>query len=124
MYNLLLLYTTARKNAVPDETNKRDYRPEEACDAPEQNETVQAYLMRCWWLPRSVKVYMWGRLEIGYKRYGKRLRMGWDKADEYLAEEEYDMLTYGIAGGRFVYVFVIGWIVWLKEAVRRSNLTK
>mgnify|MGYP003148259475 FL=1 len=109
---------------MPDESGDRDYRPEEACDAPEQNETVQSFLIRCWWLPRSVKVFMWGRLELGYSRYGKRLRMGWDKADEYLVEEEYDMLTYGLAGGRFLYVFVIGWIIWVKECFNRTKLTE
>lgn len=103
---------------MPDDSGKRDFRPELGCDAPPENETVESYLIRCWWLPRSIRISMWGRLELGRERYGTSLRMGWQKADAYLAEEEYDMLTYGLAGNRFLYVFVIGWIVWLREKLK------
>jgi hypothetical protein len=100
---------------MPDNTGNRDYRPELACDAPEENKTVKAYLLSCKWLPKSIKASMLGRLELGQKRYGKPLRMGWDKSDAYLGEEELDMLTYGLAGGYFSYVFIIGWFVWFRQ---------
>ena len=102
---------------MPDDSGKRDYRPELACHAPKENKTVKEYLLNCKWLPKSIKSSMLDSLELGRKRYGQPLRMGWNKSDAYLREEELDMLTYGLAGSYFGYVFIIGWLVWLRQKI-------
>ena len=84
------------------------------CDAPDDNQTVREVVLTSWWLPFPVKRLVWERLDIGEQKYNTPLRTPWDKALEYLREEEGDMVAYLLAGGYTYWAALYGWLIFLR----------
>ena len=68
-------------------------------------------------VPASIKQAVLGRLMLGEIKYGTELTVGWDKALQYLAEEEDDMVAYCVSANKVVYAILLSWLIWFRRLV-------
>ena len=76
--------------------------------------------LRSFPLPPSIKSAVLGRLLMGEVKYGTKLTVGWDKALQYMEEEEDDMIAYCLSADKKLYTFILGWLIWLRRKLHKS----
>lgn len=84
------------------------------CDANEDLPTTRSLVESFKLIPLPVKRLVYERLTVGEKKYGVPLRSPWDKALEYLREEEGDMVAYLVAGGYTWWAVLYSWMIFCR----------
>ena len=107
------VYENLRALLTHIEKEARIQRPEDpGCE--HEGVTVKSALVSLP-VPHTIKDAVEDRLSLGETKYGTKLTVGWDKALQYLEEEEDDMVAYCLSANKKYYSVLLSWLIWARR---------